>query len=345
MEKKVTIKDVAKIAGVSAQTVSRVVNNHPDVADETRTRIQKIVKDLEYSPNIIARSLIQGKTNTIGVVGFRLDYFGSNTILTAIERKAGKLGFSLLLTLINDLDESKIDPVLNQLLSRQVDGLIWTLPWLKDTQNRISEITKNLSVPVVLLNRKAFPGDIVVCLDNRHGARVATKHLLENGYKHVGIITGPTNWWEAEERYEGWREEMGFSISSRQAEMLTAHGDWTPQSGEDALYELIKKSPDTDAVFVSNDQMAIGVYRAAGKLGLRIPDDLGIVGFDNIPEAGFLSPPLTSIDQHSRYLGGGAVQQVVEQIKNPQKRNDEEIAPSWVKPELIIRESSTRNND
>ena len=344
MSKKVTIKDVAKIAGVSAQTVSRVVNNHPDVSDETRTRIQDIVKDLGYSPNIIARSLIQGKTNTIGVVGFRLDYFGSNSILTAIERKAGKLGFSLLLTLINDLDESKIVPVLDQLLSRQVDGLIWTLPWLKGTQNLISETTKNLPVPIILLNRKAFPGDSVVCLDNRHGARMATRHLLDQGYKQIGIITGPTNWWEAEERYEGWSEEMGFRPYGPEAENLTAHGDWTPESGEKALYALVDKSPDLDAVFVSNDQMCLGVYRAAGLLGLNIPKDLGIVGFDNIPETGYLSPPLTSVDQHSRELGGMAVSQVVEQIKNPQKRNGEDVAPSWVKPELIIRESSVRNN-
>jgi DNA-binding LacI/PurR family transcriptional regulator len=343
MVKKVTIKDVAKIAGVSAQTVSRVVNNHPDVSDQTRTKIQKIVKDLGYSPNIIARSLIQGKTNTIGVVGFRLDYFGSNSILTAIERKAGKLGFSLLLTLINDLDESKIDPVLNQLLSRQVDGLIWTLPWLKDTHNSISEKTKNLSVPVVLLNRTSFSGDTVVCLDNRHGARLATRHLLDNGYEQVGIITGPINWWEAEERYAGWCEEMGFSGSCPQAKKLTARGDWTPQSGENALCELIKKSPALDAVFVSNDQMSLGVYRAAGKLGLRVPDDLGVVGFDNIPETPFFSPPLTSIDQHSRDLGGMAVRQIVEQIKNPQRGTEEELASSWVKPELIVRESSIRN--
>lgn len=342
MSKKVTIKDVAKIAGVSAQTVSRVVNNHPDVSDETRSRIQKIVDELGYSPNIIARSLIQGKTNTIGVVAFRLDYFGSNSILTAIERRAAKLGYSLLLTLINDLDESKTDPVLNQLLSRQVDGLIWTLPWKQDTSDSLSLKTKKLPLPVVLLNRKSFPGDTVVCLDNRYGARLATKHLKSNGYKNIGIITGPTDWWESDERYKGWCEELNFQPHSPQAECLTEIGDWTPQSGEDAMYRLLEKSPEIDAVFVCNDQMGLGVYRAAGKIGLRIPEDLGVVGFDNIPETEFFSPSMTSIDQHSNDLGGMAVNQIIAHISDQKKTKEEPLSPFWVKPELVIRESSRR---
>lgn len=343
MNKKLTLKDIAKIAGVSVQTVSRVVNDHPDVSEDTRKKVQDLISELGYSPNIIARSLIQGKTNTLGVVAFRLEFFGSSNLLMGIERKASELGFSLLLTLLNEYDVEKMDIVFEQLISHQVDGLIWTVPGREDTVKLVSEKINNAPIPVVIINKNPLPGDTVVCLDNRHGGRLATQHLLDQGYHKIGIITGPSNWWESAERVKGWKEVLGLIQNDAEAKRLTACGDWTSQSGETALYELLKKSPDIDAVFACNDQMCLGAYCAAHKLGLRIPEDLGIVGFDDIPESGYFSPPLTTVHQNGWGLGALAVSHVSDLINNPKKRKETDSNISWISPHLVIRESSIRD--
>ena len=342
MKNKLTLKDVAKAAGVSTQTVSRVINNHPDVSDSTRERIKEIVTELGYSPNIIARSLIQGKTNTLGIVAFGLEYFGSSSVLMGIEHKASELGYSVLLTLLNELDDPRMDQILNHLISQQVDGLIWTIPGRKNTNENVSEKFRNTSIPVVVLNKEPLPGDNLVNLDNRHGGRLAVQHLLDQGYKKIGIIAGPADWWESEERVEGWKEVLGFSKQDPAVEQLITHGDWTSRSGEVALHQLLAKSPDIDAVFVCNDQMSLGAYRAADKLGMRIPQDLGLVGFDDIPEAGYFTPPLSTIHQNSRDLGALAVTRVLDLIRRPKMNKEFEQNVSWIIPSMVIRESSIR---
>ncbi len=342
MNHKVTLKDVAKEAGVSTQTVSRVINNHPDVSEATRQRIKAIVSKLGYSPNIIARSLIQGKTHTLGIVGFGLEYYGSSSLLMGIESKASELGYSVLLTLLNELDDPRMDQILNHLVSQQVDGLIWTVPARKNEEDILSEKIRNTSFPVIILNKDAAPGDNLVNLDNRYGGRLATQHLLDQGYQKIGIITGPPTWWESEERVEGWKETLGLAQNDPGTERLMVHGSWTSQSGEEALNELLAKSPDIDAVFVCNDQMSLGAYRAAHKLGKRIPEDLGLVGFDDIQEAGYFSPPLTTVHQNRRDLGALAVTRVMELIRDPKKNKLPDQNVSWIIPSLVVRESSIR---
>lgn len=344
MTQKVTIKDVAQAAGVSTQTVSRVINSRPDVSPSTRARVQQVIKDLEYSPNVIARSLSRGRTNTFGVVGFGLSYFGPSSVLLGIEQKINELGFSLLLSLLNEFDASQIDDILRNLLSRQVDGVIWAVPGNNRLVGKLSGRLSQFSVPVVYLNKPKKENEVIVAMDNHLGGRLATEHLLEKGYRRIGIITGPIDWWEAQEREKGWRETMVMAGLDNLKELIV-NGDWTAASGETGLKDLIAKSPDIDSVFACNDQMALGALKAARLLGLRIPQDLGIVGFDDIPEAAYFYPALTTIQQDAVSLGAIAVDRMCRFINAREKDEDFEPEVEWIQPRLIVRQSSTREVD
>ncbi|MFL7893429.1 MAG: LacI family DNA-binding transcriptional regulator [Anaerolineales bacterium] len=338
---KVTIKDVAQVAGVSTQTVSRVINSRPDVSPSTRARVQQVIKELEYSPNVIARSLSRGRTNTFGVVGYGLNYFGPSNILQGIEKKSNELGFSLILSLLKDFDSVLIDDILKNLLSRQVDGIIWAVPGNDNLIGELSEKFREISIPVVYLNKIQTQHEAVVALDNRLGGRIATQHLLEEGYQCIGIITGPTDWWEAQERESGWREvitEAGLDNSNQ----VIVNGDWSAASGEAGLHNLLAKSPDIDAVFISNDQMALGALKASRHLGINVPDELGIVGFDDIPEAEYFYPPISTIRQNAELLGAMAVDQMSNMIRAGEDGRDYDADIIWVTPKLIIRNSSLR---
>ena len=344
MTQKVTIKDVAQAAGVSTQTVSRVINSRPDVSPTTRERVQQVIKELGYSPNVIARSLSQGRTNTFGVVGFGLSYFGPSSVLLGIEQKINELGFSLLLSLLEEFDASQIDDILRNLLSRQVDGIIWAVPGNDRLAGELSSRLSQISVPVVYLNKPKNEDEIIAAMDNRLGGRLATEHLLEKGYRRIGIITGPIDWWEAQERENGWRETMAMAGINNLGELIV-NGDWTAASGENGLKELLSKSPDIEAVFASNDQMALGALKTARFLGLEVPQDLGVVGFDDIPEAAYFYPALTTIQQDAVSLGALAVDRMCSFISA--REQDEELEPEvkWIQPRLIVRQSSAREID
>jgi DNA-binding LacI/PurR family transcriptional regulator len=338
---KVTIKDVAQAAGVSTQTVSRVINYRPDVSPETRERVQQVINDLGYSPNVIARSLSRGRSNTLGVVGFGLGYFGPTSVLKGIEQKSNELGFSLLLSLLDDFDLSKVDGILRDLISRQVDGIIWAVPGNDKLDGGLSDRFGVSSAPVVYLNTVKSKDEVVVAVDNRQGGRLATEHLFEQGYRRIGIITGPSDWWESQERELGWREVMreeGYF----ELDELIVHGDWTAASGDVGLHNLLAKSPDIEAVFASNDQMALGALQAARRLRLQVPQDMGIVGFDDIPEAAYFYPSLTTIRQNAIALGALAVDQMCKYIKA--RENSEAFEPDveWIDTRLIARKSSMR---
>jgi DNA-binding LacI/PurR family transcriptional regulator len=342
--KRITIKDVAQIAGVSTQTISRVLNDRPDVSAKTRVRVQRVISNLGYSPNVFARNLSRGRSNTLGVVGYGLGYFGSSSVLTGVENKANKLGFSLILSLIDRIEPSRVDAILYDLLSRRVEGIIWVVPGDINTFDWLPEKFANLQTPHIYINTAQTGTDFIAALNNRHGGKLAAEHLLNQGYQNIGIITGPSNWWEAKERLAGWRvivESNGYT----DIDSLIVEGDWSPPSGDLGLHTLIDRNPEMEAVFVSNDQMALGALQAARRLGLRVPEDLGIVGFDDIPEAAYFCPPLTTVRQNGRKLGALAVERMKALIDS-QHRN--EILPpgiSWLEPRLIIRKSSMRKRD
>jgi DNA-binding LacI/PurR family transcriptional regulator len=338
---RITIKDVARAAGVSTQTVSRVLNERPDVSSKTRLRVQQVIAELGYSPNVIARNLSRGRTNTLGVIGYGLIYFGISGVIAGIESKANELGYSLTLSLINRVDPSRVDRILYDFLSRRVDGIIWAVPGNISAVNWLAEKFSAVHTPIMYINMGQNGSDFVTALDNRLGGRLATEHLLQVGYQRVGIITGPYHWWEAQERLMGWQETVeaaGYSDIDR----LIIEGDWNAPSGDVGIHSLLDQNPEIDAVFISNDQMALGALQAARRLGLKVPEDLGIVGFDDIPEAAYFYPSLTTVRQDTQKLGALAVQQLHTLIQAEQR--DESLEPeiAWVKPRLIVRKSSAR---
>jgi LacI family transcriptional regulator len=340
-KKRVTIREVAQAAGVSAQTVSRVLNDRPDVSVETRERIRAIISELGYSPNVLARSLIQGRSHTIGVVGYGLTYYGPARVLTGIERRANDLGYSLLLSLLREPENDPGEDVLEGLLSRQVDGIIWAVPEIGSNRDWLAEQVNRLSIPVVLINMHPRPGLAVAAVDNCEGGRLATKHLLEQGYRRIGIITGPTSWWESRQREQGWREAMqDAGITGLDA--LNVAGDWYPSSGESGMEDLLRRAPGLEAVFACNDPMAAGALQAARRLGRRIPEDLAIVGFDDVPEAPYYCPALTTVRQPLAELGGQAVDLLNQALEAQRSEKTSDLTQTnWMHPQLIIRDSST----
>lgn len=342
MPKKATLKEVAAAASVSAQTVSRVVNKHPDVAEHTRHRIQSIINEMGYQPNTIARSLITRQSYTLGVVTTSLELFGPATVLVGLQHEADNLGYSLNLVLTTELQVENFSLILNKFGGRQVDGIIWAVPPVSDNREIYLAPILSKTPPVVFLNQPQ-PKLSVVAIDNYHGAVLATQHLIRQLFRDIGIITGPIAWWEASERYRGWKETItlaGLPFSSSRV----IEGDWTASSGEKAFFELVKNNPDLDAVFVSNDQMALGALKAAHSLGIKIPDKMGIIGFDDTSESEFTIPSLSTIHQPLRELGAAAVQEVVQMVR-ARRENTEKNEPKNItlQPALVIRESTKRS--
>ncbi len=341
---KITIKDVARIAGVSTQTVSRVLNDRSDVSTETRARVQQVIATLGYSPNVFARNLSRGRSNTLGVIGFGLVYYGSSSVLTGIESKANELGFSLTLSLLDRPDPIRVEHILYDFLSRRVEGIIWAVPAIIPNFDWLAEKFSKIQTPVVFVNKGPTDSDFVSALNNRSGGKLATEHLMSQGYERIGIITGPGDWWEAQERLESWRD-MVTAAGYTDIDNLIAKGDWSPASGDVGLHTLLDQDPEIDAVFASNDQMALGALQAARRLGLCIPEDLGIVGFDDIPEAAYFYPSLTTIRQDAKELGAMAVEQISTMIQAQQVGESLEPIISWSQPRLIVRKSAMRKQE
>lgn len=339
-----TVKDVATRANVSPGTVSNVLTGKRPVAPGTRERVLAVIEELGYHPNILARSLINRRSETIAVVASGLEYFGPSQAVTGVEREAGRHGYSVILELIPLLDRSQTKHALATLASRQVDGIVWAVPEISD--NRVWVLGEDLErlPPIVFLSMAPRPGVPVLSAGNRMGAEMATEHLLAVGRRCIGHISGPHDWWEVRERKAGWAGVLGGACLPCD-DALVHEGDWYASSGEHGLQALLKKHKGLDAVFVANDQMALGALQAAHKSGCRVPDDIAIVGFDNTPESAYFWPPLTTVDQHLREVGGEAVRLLNSLIDARSTGATGAAAvhqPSTVtlKPELIVRESS-----
>jgi LacI family transcriptional regulator len=340
---RLTIRDVAAAAGVSIQTVSRVLNNRPDVAPETLERVQEVIRKTGYAPNMLARSLIQGRSHVLGVVAFGLEFLGPSRMLTAIERQAAEMGYGIMLNLLLEPETHEVNDVLDALGARQVDGIIWAIPEIGDNRAWSRTRASELPVPVMLVGGMAGrPHLPSIGIDNTAIGCLATEHLLAGGARKVGIVTGPLSWWEAQQRLRGWRdtlEKHGLDAS----ESLIVEGDWMVASGEQGLYRLLERCPAIDAVFASNDQMALGVLHAAHRVGRRVPDELSVVGVDNMAEASHFWPPLTTVHQPLGDAGAMAVEEIDRLIvKGRQPRRSQQAAAEMtlLKPKLIVRESA-----
>jgi LacI family transcriptional regulator len=337
---KITIYDVAYKAGVSRQTVSRVLNNRQDVSIETRKRVQEIIKDLNYHPSAIARSLSRQKSYILGVVTAGLKYIGPSRTLSGITCKAEELGYGLLLKELASFSANNVHPLLQWFQSHQVDGIIWAAPEIADNRNWLKDLLPEIDIPIMFLTMEKREGLSIVSIDNYLGAKMATEHLISLGKKKIGHITGPLDWWEARQRKLGWEaalSEAGHKLS----EQMWAEGNWSSRSGQTAFMELLEKLPGMDGLFVGNDQMALSILQTAFEQGKKIPEDLAVIGFDGIPESEFYCPSLSTVNQNQNELGCIAVEELVRLVEK-KLMADDLIEPTYItiEPELIIRQSS-----
>jgi LacI family transcriptional regulator len=337
--KRATIKQVAKIAGVSTQTVSRVINDRPDVSPETRERVQQVIEELKYQPSALARSLIQQRSFTLGVVTAGLKFTGPSRTLNGITNKAEELGYALLLEELLQFDTDNIKPLLQNLLARHVDGIVWAVPEVGNNHRWVDEILNDVPVPVVFLTMQPRPGVSTVSANNYDGGVLATRHLLDQGHRQIGHISGPQDWWEARQRKQAWQDTMknaGIIV----AEAHCAEGNWSSSSGEVAFEQLLISYPKMEAVFVGNDQMALAVLQIANRRGLPIPKNLAVVGFDNFAESAYFWPALTTINQNHHEVGCRAVQELVSQIETGRRDEKVESQNISLTCELVVRDSS-----
>ena len=337
--KRVTIKDVALAAGVSTQTVSRVMNKFSYVSEKTRQRVEAVVEQLAYHPSALARSLSQQRSFMLGIVTFGLKYIGPSRTINGIADKADELGYMLLMKEIDKFSTTSIDEVIDSLLARQVDGILWVAPEIGDNHSWVEEQKSKITVPILFLAMKPRDSISSVSTDNFQGAVMAVQHLLNCGRKRIGHISGPVSWWEADERKRGWQETLN-SVGFDTSEYRCAEGNWSSASGEQAFGQLMQKFPDLDAVFVANDQMSLGVLREAIRRGIRVPEQLAVIGFDNIPESAYFYPSLTTIYQDLQLLGEQAVQIIVEMIQARQENRSVMARSRFIQPSLVVRESS-----
>lgn len=336
-QRRVTIVEIAKEAGVSAQTVSRVVNGHTNVAEETREKVQAIIDRLGYHPSRLARSLLRGRSHTIGVVGYGLGLYGPSQTLAGILRKANEQGYSVLPYMLNDPQIENPSQIIGEMLEYHVDGIIWAVPEIGGNRAWVSDVMADQEIPLVFMSMEPRRGLTVASIDNRAGGRMAAQHLIDRGCRTIGLIKGHLDWWEARERAQGWRETMaenGLPIN----ESLIRRGDWSAATGERAMRALLQSEPDIDGVFVCNDSMAVGALKVAREFDRNVPDDLAIVGFDDMPEAPYFYPALTTIRQDLDDLGCRTVVELDRLINV----NREEATPVsiLIEPMLVVRDST-----
>jgi LacI family transcriptional regulator len=338
-----TIKEVAAAAGVSTQTVSRVVNERPDVSPVTRKRVQNVIDKLGYQPSALARSLIRQRSYTLGVVTAGLKYIGPSRTLNGITSMAEEAGYALLLKELPHYQTNNIAPVFQELFSHHVDGIIWAVAEIGENHQWLDDPSLILEKPIVFLTMEPRKNLSVVSVDNYQGGQLAMSHLFELGYQNIGHIAGPLSWWEARLRMAAWKDalmERGIPVKDTH----WAEGNWSSASGLDAMEKLLEQFPEMDAIFVANDQMALSALQAIHKRRLRIPDDIGVVGFDNIPESAYFYPSLTTVQQDQYEIARLAMQKVIRIIERGWQGEEPDAPQSiMLSPALIVRESSLHN--
>jgi DNA-binding LacI/PurR family transcriptional regulator len=323
--------DVARLAGVSPKTVSRVVNDAPNVRDSVRARVNEAIVQLGFRPNAAARALASQRSRVIGIVSLGSSLYGPSEQLFGLERCIREAGYSAEIVTTAGGSHQEIIAATDRLLTHGVDGIALAAP-LADVDLGAPEFR---SVPCVAVGDPVpAPAHLrIVACDQRTGARRAVEHLLGLGHDTVHHVSGPPSWASSQAREDGWRQALTDAGRPCPAPL---RGDWTPRSGYEAG-RMLAERPDVTAVFVANDHMATGLLRAMWESGRRVPADVSVVGFDDAPESEFLFAPLTTVRQPFRDITSEAVTELVATMVG-----DAFAAPeTLVLPvELVVRASS-----
>lgn len=335
---RISITRVAQVADVSIQTVSRVINEQPGVSLKTRERVLKIIEDLGYYPSRAAKAM-RGASRTLGIVGYGLEFYGPSRTLIGAQQEASRRNYGTVLELVQEPENLDVRTIFEMLLSNHVDGIVWCIGDIGNNINLVVSHLEKVPVPVVFTDTSPTSHDLLTYCDNYLGGQLATRHLVESGHHTIGLITGPISYFSARERKRGWEDtlrEYDLPWDDKQV----VEGDWEAQSGAEGLRYLMKHNPNITAVFASNDQMALGVLYSAEQMGLTVPDHLAVIGYDDIPEAAFFHPALSSIRQNIVGLGVRAVNQIIQAIESTVIKGQYAPEVNVIQPELVIRASS-----
>ncbi len=341
------MSDVARLAGVSHQTVSRVLNDHPSVRPETRERVLDAIATLGYRRNSAARALVTMRSGTIGVVTTGSALYGPTSTLIAVEEAAREQGYFVSVATIRRYDADTMHRVLEHFMDQGVEGIVVIAP---QTDVAAAVDSFKAPVPVIMIAARDHPGEapdaetphearagsiLAIAVDQRLGARTATEHLLGLGHRTVLHLSGPLDWFDARERETGWRaalEEHGAPVPD------PVRGDWSSDRGYAVGKELadaVRAGDGPTAVFAGNDQLALGLLRAFWERGVRVPSDVSVVGFDDVAGAGHFIPPLTTVRQPFGTLGRRCMAMMIDALAGATVR------PVSIPPELMVRESTT----
>ena len=322
--------DVARRVGVSLQTVSRVLHDSPLVRPETRARVLDAMRQLDYRPSPAAQALVTGRSRLLGVVSFDTTLFGPASTLLGIERAAHDAGYGVTIASFRTLNRASLLAALHRHRDQGVAGIAVIAP-VKSAIDALRQLAPDM--PVVAVGGGLGRSIPAVAVDQRGGAAAATRHLLALGHRTVWHIAGPPEWLDAEQRIEGWRRALtaaGVKVPP------VLWGDWSAGSGYALAHELLRRR-DVTAVFAGNDQMALGLLRRIHEVGRDAPAQISVVGFDDIPEAAYFTPPLTTVRQDFAELGRRCLRLLLARIEAPSPSPSHLVVPS----ELVLRASTT----
>jgi LacI family transcriptional regulator len=309
---RVTIKEIARMTGVSTQTVSRVINKRPDVSPETRKAVEAAIAEQGFRPSAVARSLVQRRSQMIGVIAAGLKFYGVAQTVNGIAEASEASGYSVMLKELASFDIPDIVPVVEFLLAHRVEGIIFAPPQMGANIRTVQEHLPPGCPPMVFLKAEPSPGFTTVGIDNVAAARTATEHMLALGRTRIAHLAGPLAWREARDRRDGWLAAVA-DAGLEPGPMVA--GSWSSASGVEAFEEILAADPTIDGLFAANDQMALGALHVANARGIRMPESLAVVGFDGLPEGAQFTPSLTTVYQPLAEMGGIAVRELVGMLR------------------------------
>ena len=334
----VTLKDIAKLCGVSVATVSLVLNNKPNrISESTKKRIIDTAKELQYHPNPMALSLVTRKSNVLGLIIPDVSNLFYTEFIRQVELEAAKRGYTIILGNTDEQGSREYEYVRTFLL-RGLAGciLIHSSIDMEKYDTKIIDLIRQSKLPFVLIDRQPVAGNIRnFFIDQQLGAYLATTHLINLNHKKIGFISGPLNLDLSKMRYAGYKKALE-DHDILFDESLVEFGDWRPEGGHQAGLRLIAKG--VSGIFTANDMMAFGVYQAAFSMALRIPQDLSVVGFDDVSFASVVTPGLTTINQPMLQIGIDCVNALFDMINTKKSTGSSKLYT----PTLIVRNSTSR---
>ena len=320
--------DVARLAGVSHQTVSRVLNDHPNVREQTRLRVRAAITQLGYRPNKAARALATGRSQIIGIVAQNTTLYGPTSLLNAFEQAAAEAGFAVSIGSVSNLDRRSVSAAVERHLDQRVAGLVVIAP-VASAGEALDAMPAD--VPLVTIDGDPHRNTALVTVDQLAGARAATRHLLDAGHETVWHVSGPAEWFDSAGRVRGWRETLE-AAGAKVPPLIPA--DWSAASGYRAG-QMLARMPEVTAIFAANDHLALGVLRALHERGRRVPDDVSLVGFDDVPEAAYFIPPLTTVRPAFDAVAQASLDLLLRQIETGEPGTQR----MTIEPTLVRRES------